>query len=129
MAAAAAPHAAAVRLAEEVAMIKQNTVSSKTRELYRNSITSFLTWAYAQHPDLLDERFVAAAAAGGQLRRDAVKAWLVRAPADPPIRDFGAFTVDIIEMWLASLRAARRAWPFKCTAAAAPSTRCRRCAS
>lgn len=89
---------------EEVAEYRSNTVSSKSRSVYRNSVAKYLDWLYDHKPDVLSHELIEVINEIEGNRMKGIKAILSEVdPEMPPIK-FEDFTAPDFMVWIASLR-------------------------
>ena len=71
-------------LEEQVAAIRANTVSARSRRIYINSSVKFVTWLLANKKQLLNDEFVYLAGEAPN-KKVFIKSVIVNAPNGPPI--------------------------------------------
>ncbi|KAG7346961.1 hypothetical protein IV203_006030 [Nitzschia inconspicua] len=87
---------------EAVRVIRTNTISKKSRDVYDGSIAKMLKWFYDNKRHLLTEQFIQYGITYGFAKAD-IRRFLADAPSNAPVK-FEDFNVQDFMEWIVSVR-------------------------
>ncbi len=87
---------------EQVAAIRANRISKKSREVYISSNVRFIIWVHQHLPQILDRAFLQALNRLPRITKKGVRALLLERSI-PPLK-FEEITIDHFMAWIASLK-------------------------